>query len=241
MSTTTTTPVLPAELIGKLAAAYGDSDSALAARAVAVDAALAFGADVRSIARDMADANRANPAVPVVTPATLGYAKFAGTVAAMVGTDLRAMVRRDKKLVADVIRAGKRAGLKVATARMREALHGVDGPFAREEIVGEVVEALLSTVLPAPAPASPRSAAGQSLASEPASSADAAPARGEMTGPDALAMVRAVTAWLNMGGAYSADLGSAMAELTSAVTASRKRGQNATAKLRGLSTETVAA
>lgn len=241
VSSTGERPVLPAELLGKLATAYGDSDASLSARALAVDAAITFGADVKSIARDMADANRANPAVPVVVAATLGYAKFAGTVAVMVGTDLRAMVKRDKKLVADIVRAAKRAGIKGATAAYREGFHGVDGAFAREEIAAEVTARLLSTVLAAPAPAAPRSAAGMSDADTDAT--DAGPARGAVpvTEADVLAAMHAVTAYFVQGGAHSANIGSALAQLTAAATDARKRGRTETAKLAGATVETVTA
>lgn len=241
-SSSAATPTLPAELIGRLANAYGDSDTALTARALAVHAAIAFGSDVKSIARDMADANRANPAIPVVSAATLGYAKFAGTVADMVGANLPTWVKREKAMVANVIRAGKRVGVKAATAALREALHGVDGPVAREEIAGQVAERLLGTILPAPAAQGPRGV-GHVDATDASDALDDTAVTGvsrQSTGPDALAAVRALTAWFQAGGAWSPDMGSALAELAAAASSARKRGQAAIA-LPALEAETVAA
>lgn len=237
------TPTLPAELIGRLANAYGDTDSALVARALAVNAAVAFGSDVKSMARDLADAHRANHAIPAVSAATLGYAKFAGTVAEMTGASLTTWAKREKKMVADTVRAVKRVGVKVATAALREALHGVDGPVAREQVAGEVVERLLGTILPAPAESAPRSAAGIANGDAPtdALTAQVTGVSTESTSADVLATVHALTQWFARGGVWSPDMGSALAQLADAASSARKRGQSATAKLAPLTGETVAA
>lgn len=239
-SASAATPTLTADLISRLATAYGDSDSALTRRALAVHAAIAFGADVKSIARDMADANRADASIPAVSAATLGYAKFAGTVADMVGSSLPVWVKREQKMVADVIRAGKRVGVKAATAALREALHGIDGPVAREEIAGEVAARLLAGILPAATVQGPRSAGGVTDAPEPTEQAAAPVTVRAFTEADALAALRAVTHYLTHGGQHSADLASALAEVATAATAARKRTGSAT-RLAPVTAEPVAA
>jgi hypothetical protein len=231
---------LTAELLGKLTAAYGDSDRALADRAVAVHAAIAYGVDVKTMAADMAAAHRADDKVPAVSAATLGFAKFAGTVADLVGTDLRAWVKRDYRQVASVVRAGKRGGLGPVTKSIRDAVKVVDKSevAAREEIALERIADVLATVKPAPAPRAVKSA------TEPGTE----PAAGKretvsdaMSAGAALATVRALTAWLTTGtGTWSPDLESALADLRSAATDARKRGAAATATRTGASTATPA-
>jgi hypothetical protein len=244
-STTEEVTHLTAELIGKLATAYGDTDKALTDRALAVNAALAYGVDVKTMAADMAAANRANPAIPAVVPATLGYARFAITVAEAIGTDLRAWISRDRKAVADTIRAGKRVGLKAAGTAVRDALKPIDKSkhFEREEIAVTVVTDLLSTILPEPAPATPRqkkSDGPDEIDGETGGKKETVSET--MTAAAALATVRALTAWLTTGsGTWSPDLESALSELRTAATASRKRGQGETAKLKGARVETPAA
>ena len=63
----------------------------------------------------------------------------------------------------------------------------------------------------------------------------------KLAGPEALAAVRAVTAYLADGGAYTPDLASAVSELTKALSAARKRGATAARKTSGHTVETVAA
>lgn len=235
---------LTAELLGKLTAAYGDSDRALADRAVAVHAAIAYGMDVKTIAADMAAAHRADDRVPAVSAATLGFARFASTVADVIGTDLRAWVKRDYRQVAQVVRAGKRAGLGPATKAIRDAVKPIDKSQVsdREAVALETVSGLLSAIKPEPKARAVKSA------TEPAEGPETAPegkretVSADMSARAALASVRAVTAWLETGrGSWSPDLESALADLRSAATAARKRGQTETARRTGATTETPAA
>jgi hypothetical protein len=257
MSAQITTPEetvthLTADLIGKLASAYGDTDKALCARVLAVRAALAYGVDVKTIAADMADANRANSAIPAVSPQTLGQANFALKVADMIGTDVRAWIKRDPKAVADTVRAAhpRNGGIKANMTAIRDALKPIDTSkvFEREEIAVGIITSALERVLPEPAESTPRGpAAGGTSGSEDSETSGAASAPRETVSEDmsaraALATVRALTAWLTTGnGSWSPDLESALAELRSAATDARKRGQHETARLKSASVETVAA
>jgi hypothetical protein len=240
MDTQQTTPVevthLSRERLHELSAAYGDTDKVLVARALAVFAALGDGVDVKTMAADLADAHRADPNINPVSERYLGLAKFATTAADIIGTDLRAWAKRSPAEVAYVIRTAKRVGLNAAGKAIRDAVKPIDTSKVaeRQEVAMTALEAKRAEVLAPKAPSKPR----QSKQSDPA---DGPAFIAELTGPEALAAVRNVTAYLTGGGAYTADLASAVAELTAAMTAARKRGAAAAARTAGTSVETVAA
>ena len=121
-STTDTTVHLSQERLHKISAAYGDTDAMLTTRALEVWLARGEGVEVKTIAADLADANRANPDVNAVSAKTLGWANFAGTAADIIGTDLRAWIKRDRAAVALVIRTVQRVGIKTAKTAVREAV-----------------------------------------------------------------------------------------------------------------------
>lgn len=231
--TTTTAPTethLTASHVARFASAYGDTDAKLCDRVAVLADALSYGVDVKTIVADMAAEHRLNRAIPTVSASTLSRARFAITVSEIIGTDLKTWIKRDKTLVANVVRAVADAGSKALGKTIRDAVDGVDGPFSREEIVAGVIEAELARVLPAPE-TTPRAAASEKDGDTDADGeTGAASAARPATLADALAAVRSVTAWLDTeAGEWSADLASAIAELTATASAARKRGAAALA------------
>ncbi len=229
---------VPAEILSRIAKAYGDTTRQLVDRAVAVDAAIRFGSDVKTIAKDLADARRADDTFPAVSEATLGKARFAGTVAEMIGTTVSAWAKRDPEGVATVIRGAKRVNIGPAKTAIRDALKPlpVEAHRDREALAIETAAGLTAAILPAPAPAKPRAKTDPAKAPEGKRETVSA----EMSGPAALATVRALTAWLASGGAWTPDLESALAELRTEATAARKRGATAKATRTGATSETEA-
>jgi len=218
---------LTAEHIANLSRAYGDTTENLILRAQYVADAIAYGVDVKTIAADMAAANRANPRVPKVSQATLGYARFASTVADLIGTTLTAWIKRDPAAVADAVRAAHDAGIKAATTAVRDAVKPIptEKSMAREEVAVTAYSGLLDRVKPEPAPATPRKTAAEKTAGK----TEARKVSADMAGATALDAVRTLTAWFSSpAGAWSPDLESALSDLRSAATAARKRGQSVT-------------
>jgi hypothetical protein len=234
---------LTAEHVARLAAAYGDSDKALTDRVIALESALSYGVDVKTIAADMAAAHRADDNIPAVAQSTLAYARAAITVAELIGTPVRTLVKSDRTGVADIVRAAKRVGVKRLTASVREALAPLadDDRTGRHEIVTGVVAELRAEILPAPAAQGPRNVGGSKSGESEVSEATAALNAEEATGADVINAVREVTRWLSRGGSWSPDLQSAIAELTAAASSARKRGKDAVAIIARTATETVAA
>jgi hypothetical protein len=226
---------VPAEMLSKIALAYGDTSRMLVNRALAVDAAIRFGSDVKTIAADLAAARRADDTFPAVSEATLGKAKFAGTIAELIGTTVTAWAKRDPEGMATVIRAAKRVNIGPAKTAIRDALKPlpVESHTDRETVAIETAAGLTAAILPAPkapapkAPAAPKGARKETVGED-------------MSGPAALATVRAVTAWLATGGAWTPDLESALADLRTEATAARKRGATAKATRTGATSETPA-
>lgn len=238
---------LTAELLGKLTKAYGDSDRALCDRALAVHAALAYGVDVKTMRADMVDANRVDAASPVVSEATLAYARTAVTVAEMIGTDLRAWAKRDYKAVANVVRAANRDGIGVNTVKkaVRDALAPIDKSkhTEREEIANTVIDGLRSQIIPQKE-STPRGKSGKETGKENGGEGEGTKetVSAEMTEAAAFAAIHALTAWLTTGsGTWSPTLDSHLSGLTEAAKAARRRGATATAKAANRTTETVAA
>lgn len=214
--------------VAKMAAAYGDTDKALTARVLALSEALTYGVDVKTIAADMAAEHRRNADIPEVSEQTLGRARFAITVAEMIGTDIRAWAKRDVVAVAGCVKVAKRVGVKRAGAVIREALAPIDksAHTAREEVAVTAVTSLLAEILPAPEPKAKRSATEPEVAPE--GEPEVAPKAG--TAAEALAAIRTAVRFLTSPeGDVSADMASAIAELTAAATAARKRGRVALA------------
>lgn len=249
MSTSETTPTkteathLTADLLGRIVSAYGDTDGIIVKRALAVNAALAFGVDVKTMAEDIAGAARADETgkTPTVSQATLGYAKFATTAAEIIGTDLRAWAKRDVSAVAAVVRAAKKHGLGPVGKAVRESVTAIDKSktFEREEAVMTAVETELAKVKPVKATraGTPNDETGEETAPTVRETVSE-----EMTGRAGLATLRALTAWLTTGtGSWSPDLESAAEEFRTAMSAARKRGAVHTAVRTGATTETVTA
>lgn len=236
--TTEETVHLSRERLHQLSSAWQDTDRALCDRAVAVYLALGDGVEVKTMAADLAAAARADAAVNAVSAVHLGYARFATTAAEIIGVDLRAWVKRSPADVARLIRTVKRDGVgskRLATA-IRDAVKPIpaEKKADREEAAIAAVETIRAEV-----PAEKKTTPRQKKTAEPEQSGAVKP--GKLAGPEALAAVRAVTAYLADGGAYTPDLASAVAELTAELSTARKRGAAAARKTSGATVETVAA
>lgn len=208
-----------------------------------LDSVLAYGVDVKTLAADLREANRTDPAIPVLSPAMLGYYRFPITVAETVGTTIRAWVKRNPEEVRTVYLAGKHAGLKRAGTTVREALKPIDAAKhrEREEAASEAADALTAEVKPAPAAQGPRGKSGTETGTKSQQGRALAPA-GEATAQDVLAAIRYATSAVNLGLSWSPDIASAVAELTDAVTARRKSDKaTATAPTPGTVRAAVAA
>lgn len=231
MSTTQNTTEerhLSRERLHKISAAYGDTNKAVVARVLAVTDAIADGFTVKQIAADLADAHRADDNVNAVSAVHLGYAAAAGDVASILGISIATWCRTAPDEVAATVRAVKRGGKKKTLDAIRDAIRplGDDGSMTdRRELASTAVEGIRAEVKAA----NKRAARPADTGTEPeATREDGAPVR--MTDADALAAIRAVTAHLVNGGTYTADLASAVADLTAAMSSARKRGADAARK-----------
>lgn len=219
---------LSRERLHQISTAFSDGNSTLVKRALAVHDAIADGFTVKSIAADLAAAHRADDNITAVSAVHLGHAAAAADVASLMGITLSTWARVAPGEVADTIRAVKRFGKKRTIQAVRDALKPLadDASGAdRREVTAGAVESVRAEIKPeSTRPARPEG----NTAAEGNAAAEGRDTR--MTDAAALESIRAVTAHLNTGGAYTADLGTAMAELASAVTAARKRGAAAAAR-----------
>lgn len=223
---------LTAQHVANLKVAYGDTTEQLVLRAQYVADALAYGVDVKTIAADLKAANRADATIPTPVPATLGYARFATTVAEMIGTTLTAWIARDPGAVADTVRVAHDAGIKVAKQAIADAVKPVPSEkvMAREEVAVTAITSLLERVKPEPV-STPRKTADEKTGGATGEDGETVTRKvsADMSGPTALDTIRTLTAWFSSpAGAWSPDLESALSDLRSAATASRKRGQGVT-------------
>jgi hypothetical protein len=222
--TTTEERHLTAEHVADVKKLFGESRPAIASRIKWLDATLAYGVDVKTLAADLKEANRTDPAVPVLSQAMLGYYRFPITIAETVGVTLAGWLKRNPEQVEAVYYAGKHAGLKRAGQAIRDAIKPIaaEKKPEREEAATAAAEILTAEVKPVKA-STPRGKSGEEKSGKSAPNR-VLPAAADASVEDVLAAIRYATAAINLGMPHSADLASAVAELTAATTAARKRG-----------------
>jgi hypothetical protein len=214
---------LTAEHVADVKKIFGEDVKTAVSRIKWLDSVLAYGVDIKTLSADLTAANRIDPAVPVLGQAILGYYRFPITVAETVGVTLAGWIKRNPAEVQAIYYAGKHAGLKVAGQAIRDAVRSIDAEkkTEREGAAVDAAETLTAKVKPAKK-STPRTGTAKKKTAE--TGRDVLPAAADATADDVLRAIRYATAALNLGLSHSADLGSAIAELTAAASTARKRG-----------------
>lgn len=226
MSTQTTTTIHPTpEQLAAVSKAHGDSDAMLAARVRAVRSAAKYGVKMTTLADDLKAANAADSTVNAVSSTILGFALAASDVVDITDITIPQASNAD---LATLYRGAKRAKNKAFRAGIKAALASLTDEadaVTRFTVAVEAARVAASTVLAAPATREPRpntatvdteddATPGQPVGSVVTVIDDAA---------EVLAAIHAATRWVRNGGEWSADLASAVDQLTSATSAARKR------------------
>lgn len=215
-----------ADIITAVSDAHKASAGALKARIHAVRMAVASGVTVKTLTADLKAANALDSSVVSVSAGILGYALCASEMIELSGMPLSKVSAPD---AADIYRAAKRVGAKAFRLAVRESLKTLADDVTTVDRFGVLLSTAavaLDTTLTVKAPAERAARTGGT------SDADA-PADGDTATAPAKAVpaaspvdgIRAAVKFLQQGGALSADMESAIAELTSAASAARKRAR----------------
>ncbi|UVT31373.1 hypothetical protein SEA_MARCIE_111 [Microbacterium phage Marcie] len=226
MNTQADTTIHPtAEQIAAVSKAHGDSDAMLSARIKAVRNASKSGVKMSTLADDLKAAATDDPTVNAVSSTILGFALAASDVVDITGVAMTGLAAAD---LATLYRGAKRVKNKAFRAGIKAALSSLTDEAdaqTRFTVAVEAARVAASTKLAAPAAREPRP--NTATVDTAADATDAQPVGSIVPVVDdaaaMLAAIHAATRWVQNGGEWSANLASAVAQLSDATSAARKR------------------
>ncbi|QNJ55598.1 hypothetical protein SEA_PHINKY_107 [Microbacterium phage Phinky] len=213
----------------RLSNAYGDSDATMAARVAVVRRISAAGITVRAMSEEMAARKASDPSINAYSQATYGYA-----LAASAAIDASGVAFNDTTTAqrAVIHRAAKHVGVKSLRDTVRNVLAPLEDTVLAPERLALVVsaaEVALTTTRGDRVKSSTREGRPNSgVVVDTEDDATASQPVGSIlprVNVDALDGIRAAVKFLQNGGELSRDMESAIAELTSAASAARKRNR----------------
>ncbi|UOW92853.1 hypothetical protein SEA_ROBINROSE_110 [Microbacterium phage RobinRose] len=225
MNTQADTIHATAEQISAVSKAHGDSDAMLAARIKAVRIAAKSGVKMSTLADDLKLAATEDATVNAVSSTILGFALAASDVVDLAGVGITGLSSSD---LATLYRGAKRVKNKAFRAGIKAALSSLTDEAdaqTRFTVAVEAARVAASTKLAAPAAREPRPNVATVDTADDAT--ESQPVGSVVTviddGAAVLAALHAATRWVQNGGEWSADLASAVAQLSDATSAARKR------------------
>lgn len=218
---------MSADQITKLSAVYGDSDAVMAARVALVRRIVKSGISVKVMASDMRDAAASDASINAYSQATYGYANAASDVIDMTGVAFNDTTTAHR---ATIHRAAKHVGVKSLRDAVRNVLAPLEDSVLAPERLALVVDAAQTALTVTRSDRAPKNR--EPRPNDGVTDIDADVIDGETVGParitvapafTALESIRAAVKFLQNGGEITRDMESAIAELTAAASAARKR------------------
>lgn len=225
-ATENTTIHADADLLMAISKAHGDTDAMLAARVKHVRSAVSDGVKTSTIADDLAALKADDPTVNAVSSTILGFAVAASGAVDLAGVAFSSVKVSD---LATLYRGAKNVKVKAFNRGIREALKTLPDdatPADRFAVVMTTAETARTTrTSTAPKTREAHSQGGMSGGSdETGETATTTPAAPVASAP--IDGIRAAVRYLQQGGELTADMRSAIAELTAAASAAGKRQRN---------------
>lgn len=225
-------PCMSDDDVVRLSNAYGDSDAVMAARVAVVRRINQGGITVRAMSEEMTARKASDPTINAYSQATYGYA-----LAASAAIDASGVAFNDTTTAQRAVlhRAAKHVGVK----SLRDAVKNVLSPLEdsvlapeRLSLIVSAAEVALTTTRGDRVKSATRE--GRPNTGVTVDTLEADTVDGETVGParivtdpaqTAIDGIRAAVKFLQNGGDLSRDMESAIAELTSAASAARKRSR----------------